>query len=218
MAGTMPHAVFVELDWDGSGGVAAYAAELPGCAAYAATDAEAVNAMPQRVEQFAAWLRAAGEQVPNLAGGVWYEVERASAVEADGARRRAAFSLDELPPSDEEFARYVRWLELAREELADALDEAGSDAAPDELAAIARQDLELARELGGGEAGEGDAVAGAAEGGDPVDRLYAARDALSEALEAAGSGADGARRVLRIAIADDLRVAERLRAAAGGGR
>lgn len=213
MAGTMPHAVFVELDWDGSGGVAAYVAELPGCAAYAATDAEAVNAVPQRVEQFAAWLRAAGEQVPNLAGGVWYEVERAAAAEAEGARRRAAFSLDELPPSDEEFARYVRWLELAREELADALDHAGYDAAPDQLAAIERQDLEFARQLGGAQVGEGDA---APDEGDPVDRLYAARDALSEALEAAGALADGVRRVLRIAIADDLREAERLTAAGGG--
>ena len=31
-------------------------------------------------------------------------------------------------PSDEEFGRWMRWLELAREELADALDGAGDAA------------------------------------------------------------------------------------------
>ena len=47
--------------------------------------------------------------------------------------------------------------------------------------------------------------------GDPIDRLFAARDAMTEALEAAGSSADGARRMLRLAIADDLRAAARVR-------
>jgi hypothetical protein len=202
VAGTMPHAVFVELDWDGSGGAAAYAAELPGCAAYGATDAEAVHGIPRRVERFSAWLRAAGESAPNLAGGVWYEVERATPVEADGVRRRAAFSLDDLPPSDEEFGRYLRWLEMAREELADALDAASYEAAGEELAAIERQDVVFTRALGG---------PAPAMSGDPVDRLYAAREGLTDALEAAGPTADGVPRVLRIAIADDLRAASRLR-------
>ncbi len=49
---------------------------------------------------------------------------------------------------------------------------------------------------------------------DPVDRLYAARDGLTDALEASGPATDGVRRMLRLAIADDLRAAERLR---GGG-
>jgi hypothetical protein len=202
MAGTMPHAVFVELDWDGQGGVAAYAAELPGCAAWGRSDAEAVNELPRRVERFSSWLRGAGESAPNLAGGVWYEVERASATGADGERRRAGFSLDELPPTDEEFGRYLRWLELAREELADALDASDYEAAADELAAIERQDLAFARELGGRPP----------PAQNSLDGLYAARDALTDALEAAGPTADGVRRAVRIAIADDLRAAERLRA------
>ena len=46
---------------------------------------------------------------------------------------------------------------------------------------------------------------------DPVDRLYAARDALTDALEGAGPSHDGVRRMLRLAIADDLRAAEALR-------
>ncbi len=205
MAGTMPHAIFVETDVDGAGLVGAYAAELPGCAVFAATDDEAAGAMPMRVSRFTAWLRDNGEPVPTFVGDNWYEVERAVAVEADGRRRRAAFTLDELPPSDEEFATWLRWLELAREELADALDAGDPSAAGELLDAIERQDVAFVRELGG----QAPEIAA-----DPVDRLYAARDALTDALEAAGSLADGVRRILRLAIADDLRAAEALRSAA----
>ena len=49
---------------------------------------------------------------------------------------------------------------------------------------------------------------------DPIDRLYIARDALTDALTAAGPYQDGVRRMLRIAIADDLRAADALRPAA----
>ena len=52
MAGTMPHAIFLETGLDGGSTVAAYAAELPGCATFAAADAEAVAAMPRRVARF----------------------------------------------------------------------------------------------------------------------------------------------------------------------
>lgn len=205
MAGTMPHAIFVETDVDGRGLVAAYAAELPGCAVFAATDEEATGAMPTRVSRFTAWLRDNAESVGAFVGDNWYEVERASATADDGGRRRAAFTLDELPPSDEEFSTWLRWLELAREELADALDAGDPTAAADRLDAIERQDVVFVRELGG-QAPELTA--------DPVDRLYAARDALTDALEAAGPLGDGVRRILRLAIADDLRAAEALRAAA----
>ena len=205
MAGTMPHAIFVETDVDGNGLVAAYAAELPGCAVFAATDDEAVGAMPMRVSRFSAWLREKGETVPAFVGDNWYEVERAAATHADGGARRAAFTLDELPPSDAELGTWLRWLELAREELADALDSGDPTSAADQLDGIERQDVTFVRELGG-QAPELSA--------DPVDRLYAARDALTDALEASGSGADGVRRMLRLAIADDLRAAEALRAGA----
>ncbi len=79
MAGTMPHAIFVETDLDG-GLVAAYAAELPGCATFAPTDEEATRAMPMRVSHFTSWLRDGGESVPTFVGDNWYEVERAAAV------------------------------------------------------------------------------------------------------------------------------------------
>lgn len=202
MAGTMPHAIFVETDVDGNGLVAAYAAELPGCAVFAATDAEATTAMPMRVSRFTAWLRDGGESVAAFVGDNWYEVERAAAADDDGGRRRAAFTLDELPPSDEEFATWQRWLELAREELADALDRGDPADAAELLDAIERQDVVFVRELGGQAPPLRD---------DPVDRLYAARDALTDALEAAGPMHDGVRRILRLAIADDLRAAEALR-------
>lgn len=203
MAGTMPHAIFVETDVDGRGLVAAYAAELPGCAVFAATDDEAAGGMPRRVREFTAWLRANGEAQPDFVGDNWYEVERAAAT--DAGAHRAAFTLDELPPSDDEFATWMRWLELAREELADALDAGDPAAASDVLGAIERQDVAFVRDLGGG----------APElTPDPIDNLYAARDALTDALTAAGPLHDGVRRMLRLGIADDLRAAQELRPSA----
>jgi hypothetical protein len=203
MAGTMPHAIFIETGLDEQGLVGAYAAELPGCAVFAATDDEAAAAMPRRVSRFAAWLRAGGEQQADFVGDNWYEVERAAAT--DGGQRRAAFTLDELPPSDIEFATWLRWLELAREELAAAIDEGDPSSSGELLDAIERQDVAFVRDLGGGAPDLSP---------DPIDRLYAARDALTDALEAAGPSHDGVRRMLRLAIADDLRAAEALRPSA----
>jgi len=201
MAGTMPHAIFIETDVDGRGLVGAYAAELPGCAVFAATDEEASTSMPRRVSRFTAWLRAGGETQADFVGDNWYEVERVAATEG----RRAAFSLDELPPSDAEFATWMRWLELAREELAEGLETGDPSSATELLDAIERQDVAFVRDLGGG----------APElTTDPIDRLYAARDALTDALTAAGPYQDGVRRMLRLGIADDLRAAEVLRPSA----
>ena len=200
MAGTLPHAIFVETDVDGRGLVGAYAAELPGCAVFAATDEEASGAMPRRVSAFTTWLRTNGEAQGDLVGDNWYEVERAAA--RDDGHRRAAFTLDELPPSDAEFAAWMRWLELAREELAEALDARDPSAAAEQLDSIERQDVAFVRELGG---------AAPELSTDPVDRLYAAREALTDALAAAGPSQDGVRRMLRLTIADDLRAAEALR-------
>ena len=201
MAGTMPHAIFVETDIDGPARVGAYAAELPGCAVFAATDDEATSAMPRRVSRFTAWLRASGESQPDFVGDNWYEVERAVATQG----RRAAFTLDELPPSDAEFATWMRWMELAREELADALDGGDPSAAADLLDAVERQDVAFVRDLGGGAP---ELMV------DAIDRLYAARDALTDALTAAGPYQEGVRRMLRLAIADDLQAAETLRSSA----
>jgi hypothetical protein len=197
MAGTMPHAIFVETGIDAGSTVAAYAAELPGCAVFAASDVEATNEMPRRVARFVDWLRASGEEAPTFVGDNWYEVERAAAANGE----RAGFSLDDLPPGDEEFSRYLHWLELARELLADRLDAVGETVPAEALERIERQDLALASQLGG---------KAADLSGDPIDRLYEARDNLTAALEAAGATGDGVRRALRLAIADDLRLADEL--------
>lgn len=201
----MPHAVMVELDWDGGGGSAAYAGELPGCAVFAATPEEAVASIPGRVADFVSWLEKHGESLRSFVGGNWYEVERVAARRTDGGATRAAFSLDELPLSDDEFARYVGWLELAREELAEALDRTDADRAAPLIEPLVAQDGAFAASLGG---------TAPEASSNPLDGLFTARDALSDALSAAGAGAPSARGVLRIAIADDLRVADGLRALA----
>jgi hypothetical protein len=208
MAGTMPHAIFMEPDVDGPGTYAAYAAEFPGCAVFSDSDEAAAAQMPGRVTAFGAWLRERGETAPTVIGDNWYEVERAPAQHGENGVRRAAFSLDELSPSDAEFGAWMRWLELAREEVADALDAAGSPppGAEASVRAVAAHDRTMAADLGG--------TVDAPVAGDPVDELYAARDILTDALEQAGPSHDGVRRVLRLAIADDLRLADRLR---GGG-
>jgi hypothetical protein len=196
MAGTLPHAVFVETDLDG-GTAVAFAGELPGCAATGSDPAAAVAGVPARVTAFVAWLRAHGETIQEPVGN-WYEVERAAA--ASNGTSRAGFSLDELPPSPAELATWSHWAELAREDLAAALDE-HPDAAGS-TAWLVEQDAALVGDLGGSV--DLDAA------GDPVDRLYAARDALMAAL-AAPSGHGSVRRALRLAIADDLRLADQIR-------
>ena len=197
MAGTLPHAVFVETGLPGPQPAAAFAAELTGCASHAADPAAAVADLPAQVAEFVAWLRRRGEDVPDLVGN-WYEVER-----APGAGRRASFSLDELPPSPAEGGRWMVWLELAREDLAAALDAAPGAAAS--LRWVAGQDRSLARELGADDAEDAP--------GDAVDDLYAARDLLVDAIEVAGPGAPGTRRALRLAIANDRQATAMIAAA-----
>ncbi len=65
MAGTMPHAIFMEPDVDGPGTFAAYAAEFPGCAVFGDSDEAAAAEMPRRAAAFGAWLRERGETAPD---------------------------------------------------------------------------------------------------------------------------------------------------------
>ena len=75
MAGTMPHAIFMELDVDGPG---TYAPTPPSsrCAVFSDSDEAAAAQMPGRVAAFGAWLRERGETAPTVIGDNWYEVER----------------------------------------------------------------------------------------------------------------------------------------------
>ena len=199
MAGTLPHAVFVETGIDDAGRSMAFAGELPGCAAVGEDASAAVARIPARVAAFVAWLQASGERLDEPIGN-WYEVERAGATPApDGGLHRAVFSLDELPPSADEFDTWLRWAELAREELAGALDD--EPAAADRLAWLPAQDAALAVELGSD-------LTPATDGSGALDRIYDARDTLTTALIAAGPAGAGVRRALRLAIADDLRAVE----------
>ncbi len=200
MAGTMPHAIFIETGLDGGATVAAYAAELPGCAAFASEADAAAAAVPRRVARFTTWLRELEEEAPTFVGDNWYEVERGAA--GPGAGERAAFTLDALPPSDEEWERWLRWMELAREELAAAMDAAPHEAAAPVASGIALQDDAFVAGLGGAPAEPPD---------NPIDRCYAARDALTASLERTGPQREGVRRIVRLAIADDLRAAGALR-------
>ncbi len=203
MAGTLPHAVFVETGVDGAGRAVAWAGELPGCAAIAATPEEAVAAVPARVAAFVAWLQARGEALVEPVGN-WYEVERVPCPTNASAPSRAAFTLDDLAPSASELTTWLGWAELAREELATALDAHPTDAGA--VTWLANQDAGLAAALGGSPISEEEPSTS-----DPVDRLYDARDALLEAIHGTGGAADGVRRAIRLAIADDLRAAEVLR-------
>jgi len=189
MAGTLPHAVFVETGAPPDGEVLAFAAELPGCAAGGSTPEAAVAALPAQVAAFTAWLRAHGHEVEEPIGN-WYEVERATA-----GPSRAVFSLDDLEPNAVERVAWLEWLELAREELAARLDSTPTIAGG--LGWLAAQDRRFAETLDGKPAGSPQS--------DPLDELYAARDRLAQAM-AAGAG-PGLRSILRITIADDLRAA-----------
>jgi predicted RNase H-like HicB family nuclease len=188
VAGTLPHAVFIETGAPPDGGAVAFAAELPGCAAFAGTPDAAVAALPGQVAVFTAWLQDHGQEVPEPVGN-WYEVERAAS--GDG---RAEFSLDDLDPSPQERERWLAWLELAREELASRLDDEPAQASS--LGWLAAQDRALAAGLDGSPPGT--ALIG------PIDELYAARDRLEAALQDVRGGSF--RAAVRIAIADDLRV------------
>ena len=202
MAGTLPHAVFVETGIDDAGQAVAWAGELPGCAAYGASPEAAVAGVPARVAAFVGWLRAHGDTIVEPVGN-WYEVERVACRTDGGSSSRAAFSLDDLAPSADELTTWLGWAELAREELASALDAHPTDA--HEIAWLADQDATLATTLGGGAAEDHPSHVG------PVDRLYASRDKLVAAIDHAGVAAEGLRRAIRLAIADDLRASELLR-------
>ena len=201
MAGTLPHAVFVETDLDGDGDgsrVRRGAARLRGGGD---RPGRRGGEVPARVTAFVG----VASRPRGVAGRAGRQLVRGGARRGGPSAKmscgRATFSLDELPPSPVEMATWLHWADLAREDLAEALDARPRDGG---RCGMARdQDLALARDLGARRRPSADGLSS-------LDRLYVARDALIDALVAAGP--DGAtRRVLRLAIADDLRMTERIR-------
>ena len=173
----------------------------PGCAVFAGTDDEAAGAMPMRVSRFTAWLQANGEPAPTFVGDNWYEVERAAAGDGGhGARPSRSTSCRRATTSSRRGCAGSSSPARSSPTRSTTADPSTAAALLD---AIERQDVAFVRELG---------AAAPELSSDPIDRLYAARDALTDALEAAGPYHDGVRRILRLAIADDLRAAEALRA------
>ena len=177
--------------------VAAYAAELPGCATFAGDRRRRRAAeMPRRVEPI---HRVAAEQRRGVARPSSVTTGTRSSAEAlaPGRWRAPPSPSTSSPPSGEEWVRWLRWLELAREDLADALDAAPPAIAAPVAAAIAAQDEAFVASLGGRRRRTAAA--------DPLDRCYAARDALTDRARGARCGRRGRAPGLRLAIADDLR-------------
>ena len=207
MAGTMPHAIFMEPDVDGPGTYAAYAAEFPGCAVFGDSDEVAAAAMPARVAAFGAWLRERGQTAPTVIGDNWYEVDgRPPSTASTACDARPSAWMSCRPPTPSSRSGCAGWSWRAK-----TLPTRWMRPAPSHPMSRPTPGLWPAHDL---------AMAGRlatrrrAGCGRPVDALYAARDLLTDALEQAGPARDGVRRVLRLAIADDLRLADRLR---GGG-
>ena len=165
--------------------------------------------MPRRVGEFTGWLRERGETAPAFVGDNWYEVERAAAEHGENGVRRAAFSLDELPPSDDgvRAAGCAGWSWRARSWPTRWTRPALLPMPRRRPSRDRAQDLALARQLGG--------AAAALAADDPVDRaVCGARPPDRCAGARPGRRATACAASLRLAIADDLRLADRLR---GGG-
>lgn len=107
-------------------GAAAWALDLTGCVATARSEAAALEALPGRAEEFAAWLERSGEPVPPQAGPPDV-VERVDTRLLDGGYEvNATFEADREPVSEEETDRTLRWLELAHRRLGTAIASAGA--------------------------------------------------------------------------------------------
>ena len=175
MAGTMPHAIFIETDVDGHGR-----------SAPTRPSSRAAPSSPPPMTRPPAPCRSASAASPLAAGerGARADVPRRQLVRG-GARgrrpreRRAAFTLDDLPPTDDEFADVAA--------LAGAGPRgAGRPPSTQPTRSTARGRCSTRSSARTSPPCASSAHAAPELSSDPVDRLYAARDALTDALEAAG--------------------------------
>lgn len=110
----------------------AWVHELPGCVAYGATRDEALARVPQAIEQFRGWLRAAGEKLP--AEDIHVDQVALSVVGEAGRAEQTSegpdgvlLTWDEEPLAPEEWTRIERWLQQSRRELLDVLEQMPED-------------------------------------------------------------------------------------------
>ena len=108
-------------------GAAAWALELHGCVATGASEADAIDRLPGRVDGFLAWLAASGEAVDMQVGKAIEVVERIdSYLLDDGYEVNATFHTDRRRVSAGEAEAALRWLQLAHERLSRAIAAAGT--------------------------------------------------------------------------------------------
>lgn len=108
-------------------GAAAWALELHGCVATGASEADAIDRLPGRVDRFLTWLAASGEPVTRQVGSEIDIVERVdSYLLDDGYEVNATFDADRRRVSASEAKAALRWLELAHERLSRAIAAAGT--------------------------------------------------------------------------------------------
>jgi hypothetical protein len=114
----------VDLGFDG--GAAAWALGLHGCVATAGSEAAAIEALPDRVDGFVAWLAGSGEAVEPPRGSV-HVVERFESYRLDdGYEVNALFAADQQPVTRDDVEAALRWLDLAHERLATVVMATGS--------------------------------------------------------------------------------------------
>jgi hypothetical protein len=92
----------------------------------AASEAEAVERLPERVNTFVAWLAACGEPVDHPGAAVEVAERSDSQLLDDGYEVNATFAADGQPVQGEEAEVTLRWLDLAHERLARAVSAAGA--------------------------------------------------------------------------------------------
>jgi hypothetical protein len=107
-------------------GAAAWALDLHGCVSTGASEADAIDRLPDRVDAFVAWLAASGEQA-EPPGPTVQVVERCdSYLLDDGYEVNATFEADRLRVVRSEAEVTLRWLEHAHRRLDLAISAVGT--------------------------------------------------------------------------------------------
>jgi hypothetical protein len=107
-------------------GAAAWALDLHGCVSTGASEADAIDRLPDRVDAFVAWLAASGERAEPPGADVQVVERCDSYLLEDGYEVNATFEADRRRVSEREAEVALRWLELAHQRLTRAIAAAGT--------------------------------------------------------------------------------------------